>query len=144
MEEHMAEAVQAKSEQKTSRPAMVAPIHDAYPISDLDRSLRFYTEVMGLKVLPRPEMAFAGAWLADDTGHVEIHLFVSDALKPGPGTAPSNLARHAAYAVDDLEAWRQFLKGQGLPILERSISGRTPQVFVTDPDGHTIELQQAP
>src|SRR5438270_805747 len=62
----------------------------------------FYTEVLGLKLLPRPEMPFAGAWLADETGRVEIHLFVSDALKPGAGTKPSNLARHAAYTVDDV------------------------------------------
>ena len=48
------------------------------------------------------------------------------------------------YAVDDLEAWRSFLRERGYPILERAIDGRTPQVFVTDPDGHTIELQQAP
>ena len=140
----MAEALQAKREPGTTRPTMLAPIHDAYPISNLEASLRFYTEVMGLRVLPRPEMPFAGAWLADETGRVEIHLFVSDALKPGAGTRPSNLARHAAYAVDDLEAWRAFLKQGAHPILERTVDGRTPQVFVTDPDGHTIELQQAP
>lgn len=140
----MAEALKAKTEPDTSRPKMLAPIHDAYPISNLDASLHFYTEVMGLRVLPRPDMAFAGAWLADETGRVEIHLFVSDALKPGGGTKPSNLARHAAYEVDDLEAWRAFLRAKGLPLLERNVSGRAPQVFVTDPDGHTIELQQAP
>ena len=140
----MTEAVKTSAESTTKRPKMVAPIHDAYPISDLDVSLRFYTEVMGLKVLPRPEMPFAGAWLTDESGRVEIHLFVSDALKPGPATKPSNLARHAAYAVDDLEAWRSFLRDRGHPILERNVSGRAPQVFVTDPDGHTIELQQAP
>ena len=140
----MTEVVKTTTESTTKRPKMVAPIHDAYPISDLDASLRFYTEVMGLKVLPRPEMPFAGAWLADDSGRVEIHLFVSDALKPGAGTKPSNLARHAAYAVDDLDAWRAFLKKRGHRILERNVSGRAPQVFVTDPDGHTIELQQAP
>src|SRR5436189_3960623 len=109
----MAEAVSTKRESETARPTMVAPIHAAYPISDLEQSLRFYTEVMGLKVLPRPEMPFAGAWLADETGHVEIHLFVSDALKPGAGTEPSNLARHAAYAVDDLDGWRRFLRSKG-------------------------------
>ncbi len=140
----MAEALQAKTDPKTGRPKMLAPIHDAYPISNLEASLRFYTEVMGLRVLPRPDMAFAGAWLADETGRVEIHLFVSDALKPGAATKPSNLARHAAYEVDDLEAWRAFLHSTGLPLLERNVSGRAPQVFVTDPDGHTIELQQAP
>jgi catechol 2,3-dioxygenase-like lactoylglutathione lyase family enzyme len=140
----MAEAVQAKIDPKTARPKMIAPIHDAYPISNLDASLHFYTEVMGLKVLPRPDMAFAGAWLADETGRVEIHLFVSDAMKPGADTKPSNLARHAAYEVDDLEAWREFLREKGLPLLERTVTGRAPQVFVTDPDGHTIELQQAP
>src|SRR5437870_4149919 len=123
---------------------MAPPIHDAYPISDLDASLRFYTGVLGLKLLPRPEMPFAGAWLADETGRVEIHLFVSDALKPGAGTKPSNLARHAAYTVDDLDAWREHLRKRGHRILERNVSGRAPQVFVTDPDGHTIELQQAP
>jgi glyoxylase I family protein len=140
----MAEAVTAKTELKTTRPTMIAPIHDAYPISDLEASLRFYTEVMGLKLLPRPELPFAGAWLADEAGRVEIHLFVSDALKPGAGARPSNMARHAAYAVDDLEAWRAYLKENGLALLERNAPGRAPQVFVTDPDGHTIELQQAP
>ena len=140
----MAASAQTSPQPKSTRPKMLAPIHDAYPISDLDRSLHFYVDVLGLKLLPRPEMPFAGAWLGDESGRIEIHLFVSDALKPGSGTEPSNLARHAAYEVDDLDAWRELLRERGLAILERSIAGRVPQVFVTDPDGHTIELQQAP
>src|SRR5436853_7002549 len=122
----MTEAVKTKTQSATKRPKMVAPIHDAYPISDLDASLRFYTEVMGLKMLPRPEMPFAGAWLTDESGRVEIHLFVSEALKPGAGTKPSNLARHTAYMVDDLGAWRAFLKKRGFPILERHVAERAP------------------
>lgn len=140
----MAEAVKTKRGQKTKRPSMIAPIHDAYPISNLDASLHFYTEVLGLELLPRPDMPFAGAWLTDESGRIEIHLFVSDQPKPGPSAKPSNVARHAAYVVDDLDAWREHLRAHGVQFMDRNALIGRPQVFVTDPDGHTIEFQQAP
>jgi catechol 2,3-dioxygenase-like lactoylglutathione lyase family enzyme len=140
----MTATIQTTAARETKLPSIVAQIHDGYPISDLARSMRFYTEVLRLQVIPRPEMPIVGAWLSDEGGGIEIHLFESNQLKPGSAAAPSNVARHTAYVVDDLDAWREHLRAQSAPFMEMdNLIGR-PQLFITDPDGHTFEFQQAP
>jgi glyoxylase I family protein len=122
---------------------MLAAIHEGIPVSDLDAAIVFYTEVLGLQSMPRPNFPFPGAWLGNADGRVEIHLFPSDELKPGPEAKPSNIARHTAFVVDNLDAWRDHLRALGVPFMEMSGFVPSAQVFVTDPDGHTIEFQQA-
>ena len=137
----MAAATEAQA--TTKQPGIVGQIHEGYPISDLPRSMQFYTQVLRLQPIPRPEMPIIGAWLADEGRSIEVHLFESDQLKPGAEAAPSNVARHTAYVVNDLDAWREHLRAQNVPFLEMdNLIGR-PQLFITDPDGHTFEFQQA-
>jgi len=125
------------------QPSIVGQIHEGYPISDLARSMQFYTQVLRLRIIPRPEMPIVGAWLADEGLSIEVHLFESDQLKPGSDAAPSNVARHTAYVVNDLDAWREHLCAQNVSFFEMdNLIGR-PQLFITDPDGHTFEFQQA-
>jgi glyoxylase I family protein len=125
-------------------PAMLAAIHEGVPVTDIDASLRFYTHVLGLTEMPRPDFPFPGAWLRNEDGSIEIHLFVSNETKPGPDARPSNVARHTAFVVDDLEAWKEHLDDLGVSYREMSGFVASTQVFVTDPDGFTIEFQQAP
>jgi catechol 2,3-dioxygenase-like lactoylglutathione lyase family enzyme len=127
----------------TQQPSIVGQIHEGYPISNLAASMKFYMEVLRLRPIPRPDMPMVGVWLADEARSIEIHLFESEQLKPGADAAPSNIARHTAYVVNDLDAWREHLRTQGVPTLEMdNLIGR-PQLFITDPDGHTFEFQQA-
>src|SRR5207248_5712711 len=49
-------------------------LHEGIPVKDAEASLKFYTEVLGLKVLPRPSVIGPGYWLADASDTVQFHL----------------------------------------------------------------------
>jgi catechol 2,3-dioxygenase-like lactoylglutathione lyase family enzyme len=112
-------------------------LHAAFLITDLERAKRFYANVLGLKEKPRPDFDFPGAWY--DLGDCELHLMVtSEALTPADSRPRRD--HHIAFRVDDLEETRRSLREAGLTFRESS-SGM-PSVFVRDPDGNLIELQQ--
>jgi len=122
--------------------------HCTFVVSDLDRSKRFYREVLGLEEIPRPDsFDFGGAWLrvgADD----EIHLISeSDATARAGVTDHGDgsfmgFVPHVALESDDLEATLGRAREHGVV----PASGPVPrgdgvtQAFVLDPDGYVIEL----
>ena len=79
-------AVATEAQTTTKQPSIVGEVHNGYPISELARSMQFYTQVLRLRLIPRPEMPIVGAWLADEGRSIEVHLFESDQLKPGAET----------------------------------------------------------
>jgi len=124
-------------------PALVATLHEGVPVRDLDASLHFYTEVLGLTVLPRPNLPAPGAWLGHPGGGPQIHLIVGNDYVPGPDARISPTGRHTAFAVADLDALRARFRALGVPYEEITGLVGSDQVFVRDPDGHTLEFQQA-
>ena len=46
--------------------------HISFAVRDLDASLHFYRDILGLEDIPRPNMGISGAWLG--TGNSQIHL----------------------------------------------------------------------
>ncbi|MEZ5965033.1 MAG: VOC family protein [Planctomycetota bacterium] len=110
--------------------------HAGLHVRDLDASLRFYRDVLGLTALPRPDLGFGGAWLR--VGAQELHLIAKDPAAPG-----THRGQHVALAVDDVEAWRLRLQAMGVACagVQRRPDGAL-QVFVRDPDGHVLELVQ--
>jgi glyoxylase I family protein len=140
----VAAAIERRNDVPQRGPAMLAAIHEGVPVTDIDASIKFYTEVLGLTEMPRPDFPFPGAWLRNEDGSIEIHLFVSNETKPGPDAKPSNVARHTAFVVNDLEGWKQRLDELAVSYWEMSGFVASAQVFITDPDGFTIEFQQAP
>jgi catechol 2,3-dioxygenase-like lactoylglutathione lyase family enzyme/uncharacterized protein YunC (DUF1805 family) len=123
--------------------------HATLVVKDLERSRRFYVDVLGMREVPRPAFSFAGSWF--QAGATQIHLILEFS---GSGPAGNLLAEdkrssrthHIAFLVDDAEAVLPLLKQAGVNIL----SGPKPrpdgyqQVFATDPDGHVIELCSPP
>ena len=112
--------------------------HVSFAIRDLERSRRFYEDVLGLEPIPRPEMGLAGAWYR--AGDAEVHLIVTpegqDVGRP-PGKL-SPIANHNAFAIDDYTRVRDELVAKGLEVIETNES--LGQMWVGDPDGNVIEL----
>jgi glyoxylase I family protein len=111
--------------------------HVSLLISDLERSLGFYCDILGLELLARPELGFPGAWLA--IGDRQLHLLVL----PNPdaeAVRPEHVGRdrHLALSVAGLDELEQRLLQAGSPIT-RSRSGRNA-IFCRDPDGNGVEL----
>ena len=103
----------------------------------LEESRRFYEDLLGLEMIARPEIpGVAGHWFT--TGGVELHLV--DAPTGDAQIRPTD--HHVCFAVDDLDATVAELEASGIASL-RSAQGDVVQIFITDPAGNVIELQQA-
>ncbi|MGH8986405.1 MAG: VOC family protein [Acidimicrobiia bacterium] len=97
----------------------------------LDTVHRFYADVLGLPLAPRPDLGVDGVWF--DAGGSQVHVI--DAPAPGAGIDP--IGNHYCLAVDDLDDAAAELAHAGVEFFRAG-----DQVFLTDPAGNTIELQQ--
>ncbi|MFM2071791.1 MAG: glyoxalase/bleomycin resistance protein [Actinomycetota bacterium] len=113
--------------------------HVSLDVSDLDRSLAFYSGVLGLEKIPRPDLNVAGVWLG--LGAAEIHLIVRDESYGDIGSSPSSInpaAQHVALRVDDYTSTVAHLRAAGLEVLETNAA--RGQCWIQDPDGHVLEF----
>jgi catechol 2,3-dioxygenase-like lactoylglutathione lyase family enzyme len=121
--------------------AVVGLDHYALLSSDPERSTRFYEDVVGLKVGPRPKLSFRGVWLY--AGEVPIVHIIFDKQIPSRETgAVDHLAFTARGSVQEMH---DLLNGKGIEFTSRVIerTGVT-QIFFRDPDNVGVELNFAP
>ncbi|MEZ5341102.1 MAG: VOC family protein [Acidimicrobiales bacterium] len=110
--------------------------HVSINVTDLDETLAFYRDVLGLPVLERPndDISVAGAWLGCPDGR-QIHLLLG---KPAP-----NVGQHFAFQVGDVAATATDLAASGVKVSSPStIRGVCIQAFCTDPSGNLVEFNQ--
>jgi lactoylglutathione lyase len=116
-------------------------LHTMVRVSDLDASLGFYCDALGLQVLSRRESGqgrFTLVFLAapgDEQAQVEL-TFNWD---PEVYTGGRNFG-HLAYAVQDIYATCAHLQSKGVTILRPPRDGR--MAFIRSPDNISIELLQ--
>ena len=111
---------------------------DHYTINtaDLDASVAFYTEVLGLRNGERPAFGFPGAWLYCGD-HPVVHLIGGDR----PTNAGTGAIDHIAFRASGLGEYKRRLNALGIPFKERDVPDQPlHQVFLEDPDGVTIEI----
>jgi catechol 2,3-dioxygenase-like lactoylglutathione lyase family enzyme len=118
--------------------------HVVYEVSDIARSTRFWTEIMGFRVSDRNEQGMVFLNCASD--HHTI------ALVPSPGRAKTSKTgegalqiHHWAMEVDSMEELfeaRAFLKSRGIEISYegRRGPGGNPGIEFKDPDGFSLEI----
>jgi len=108
--------------------------HICVPPERLEEAKEFYTEVMGLKLIDRPNHLFSGAGYWFNIGDIQLHIGVEPAL-------PQSI-RHTALEVKDIAGARKHLTKNNVQITEEArIPGRTRFAF-TDPFGNRMELLQ--
>jgi len=112
--------------------------HVSLLVSDADRACRFYAEVLGLAVLPRPDLGFPGAWLSLGDGQA-LHLLELPDPDPRDGRPEhGGRDRHFALRVRATAPFAERLADAGIAFT-RSRSGRDA-LFFRDPDGNAVEL----
>ncbi len=120
-------------------------LHTMLRVGDLDGSIRFYTEVLGMQLLRRkdyPEGKFTLAFLGygDEAANTVLELTYNwgvDHYDPGTGFG------HIAIEVDDVYRATEAIKARGGRIIRDAgpmNAGSTIIAFVADPDGYEIEL----
>ena len=116
-------------------------------VGNLQRSIDFYTQVLGMTLLRTSEnpdykytLAFVG--YGSNPDHAEIELTYNWGVESyEPGTAFG----HIALCVPDAYAACEKIKAAGGNVTREAgpvMGGRTVIAFVTDPDGYKIELIQ--
>lgn len=113
--------------------------------ADLEETTRFYEDVLGLEYAARPsEMTFAGGWLRDGTGQAIIHLIGYDSARhgvPERRSMPTGSIDHVALACEDFAGTVRRCEELGIPHrINDGKYGDLRQVFITDPNNVTLEL----
>lgn len=117
-------------------------LHTMIRVRDLDASLRFFTELLGLREVRRREvpqghytLVFLAAPGQEDVAEVELtYNWDDEEYKGGRNFG------HLAYEVDDIYAACKRLQDGGVTINRPPRDGR--MAFVRSPDGISIELLQ--
>jgi len=115
--------------------------HVAVLVSDVEKSCAFYRNILLLEPMPRPAFTFPGAWFRLGSDQ-ELHLIGGEKVDP---VAPRTRGNHFALRVDDLAPWQKHL--QPFDVIVRGPVTRPDgalQLFISDPDGHLIELFTGP
>ena len=124
-------------------------LHTMLRVGDLQRSIDFYTRVLGMTLLrttDRPEQKYSLAFVGygSNPDHAEIELTYNHGVHQYEiGTAFG----HLALGVSDVYATCERIREQGGKITREPgpVAGGTRVIaFVVDPDGYKIELVQHP
>jgi catechol 2,3-dioxygenase-like lactoylglutathione lyase family enzyme len=140
--------------------------HFNFTVADMDRSLVFWRDTLGLEVLN--DWVSEADYLAEITGHPRVRLRLAFLRLPGteakleliqyldPAGAPRDLptnvpgAAHLCFDVPDVRATYDDLRARGVafrsaPVEITSAANRGAWgVYLSDPDGITLELRQPP
>jgi len=122
-------------------------MHTMLRVTDLDRALGFYCDVLGMNLIRRkdyPEgrftLAFVGYGAESDSTVLELtHNWDTDAYEMGGAYG------HIAIGVDDVYATCDRIRERGGKIVREAgpmKGGRTVIAFVEDPDGYKVEILQ--
>lgn len=126
----------------TTQTRVTGLAHVAIKAADLEATIAFYEQVIGLQSVPRPPFSFPGAWLGVD-GNALIHLYGGQRALAPDGSHPRETGSvdHISFWAHGYAAQRARFERFGLPFRE----GRPPettlaQMFSLDPNGVMLEL----
>jgi len=121
--------------------------------TDLDRSARFYEDVLCFKRIARPVFTSEGVWYG--LGALQVHIVLNPEGTFRAQPSPDSVDVHFALRTDDFDATLAALARHGyrddLPqgdfkrlVVKRGGAAGFPQLFMVDPDSQVIEINQAP
>ena len=137
--------------------------HKGITVSNLERSIDFYHDVLGLEFVTEPSAVFSGEDLSKGVGVPGTSLRLA-ILKAGDANVelleylapespidtpmPQNAlgAQHIAFLVDDIESTMRALEAKGIQfyspvnVVDEGLLAGWRWVYFSDPDGITLEL----
>lgn len=121
----------------------VKMLHTCIRVMDLEKSLKFYKEGLGLIETRRKDFAehkFTLVYLSNEVGGYEIELTYN--YNPEKPYEIGNGFSHTAIGVKDLEGLREKHISLGYKVTDlKGLPGEKPRYyFVTDPDGYMVEV----
>jgi glyoxylase I family protein len=116
---------------------VVGCLHTAIMVSNLDRSIEFYSNILGLKKVDR-DLNYPGVWY--QIGDFQIHLIEDTNHQSNANIDLTKSTRnpHIALGIRAIDSAKEQLLAANC-VVKMSNSGRAA-LFTQDPDGNTIEL----
>lgn len=123
---------------------MIKFLHTRIRVSDLDRSIDWYSKNVGFKVLKRNDKSPSGNQIV----HLELpgndHTLELTYSADYKVNVPEDLM-HTCIGVDDIIAYCEMLEKNGAEVWpdkwrEKFSSGGNKMAFITDPDGYEVEI----
>lgn len=123
-------------------------LHTMLRVGNLDESLEFYCNILGMKLLRRkdyPEGKFTLAFVGygDESDHTVVELTYNWGVEKYD---LGNSFGHLAIGVDDIYATCETIKNLGGKVTREPgpmKHGKTVIAFIEDPDGYKVELIQS-
>jgi catechol 2,3-dioxygenase-like lactoylglutathione lyase family enzyme len=121
--------------------------HITLIVADVERSLAFYRNVLGLRLVKQT--------VNEDDRNARHLIFGDEEGRPGTlitcleypdlddGSVGKGSTHHFALAVEseeELAAWRDYLGSKGVPTTEVMDRSDTKSIYLRDPDGHIVEI----
>ncbi|MDD3338185.1 MAG: VOC family protein [Lachnospiraceae bacterium] len=112
--------------------------HFNFNVFDLDKSLAFYKEALGLEIVREKtgeDGSFKQCWLGDKTTGFQLELTYNVGREKGYDLGECEY--HLAFRTDEYDAFHARHKAMGCVAYENEAMGI---YFITDPDGYWIEI----
>ena len=119
--------------------------HVTLLVADVERSLAFYRNVLGMRLIEQT--------VNDDDSNARHFIFGDADGQPmvtcleypdlDEGRVGRGSTHHFALSVEseaELNAWKQYLEGKGIPVTEVMEREGFKSIYLRDPDGHIVEI----
>ena len=118
-------------------------LHTRYRVNDLEKTVRFYKDVLGLQEVARHKSARGSELVFFKAPQSEELIEICCYPKSGPVKVQPDLT-HLAFEVDDMEAFAENLSARGVSLSEPPSASSSGSViaFLDAPEGYEIELIQ--
>ena len=118
-------------------------LHSMIRVKDIDSSLKFYTEVLNMKLDKKKRLDDCWLYfLTDENNTAQIELTYNDET-PEAGYENGTAFGHFAFSVKSLSEFTEKIKNLGYEYLYEpfDLNGKGTKIaFIKDPDGNEIEL----
>lgn len=121
-------------------------VYTGIRVTDIERSIEFYTKVLGMEVVDRSTVEAVKGKVVDlrgwpDGPYLELNYYEKGSVYDTP-YVPGEGLDHLAFRVDDLKEATEQAKAAGHPVV-LEVQGKTSRwVYIQDPDGNYIELME--
>jgi catechol 2,3-dioxygenase-like lactoylglutathione lyase family enzyme len=115
--------------------------------ASLDRSVAFYRDVLGLRLVKQTvnhdDRGARHFYFGDEMGHPGTVITCMEYPQMEEGTVGRGSTHHFAFLVEtaeELDGWRKYLESRGVGCTEPLDRTWFTSIYLRDPDGHIIEI----
>ena len=118
-------------------------LHTMIRVADIEKSLKFYTELLNMKITEKRRLEDCWLYFLTDEEGVNVIELTANDENPKEGYTLGNGFGHLAFSVESMDKFSAKLQSLGYEYLYQpfDLTGKGSNIaFIKDPDGYEIEL----